>query len=598
MSFLEELVNKGFINESQIVEVKNLATEKYEGRIEDALYQMGVTEDQIVIAKGAYYNIPTKKVNIKELSFNILKYIPEDSARHYNFAPFGLKEGVLEVGITDPENIQGIDALQFISNKLGIPFKIFLISKKDYEEVLNNYKGISVQVEEALDQFGDDEKIDIKSSKTDTNKDLGKDLGKELVDDSLSKELKDVKQLDESKLVEDAPIIKIVAVILRNAIEGGASDIHIEHIGTKVKVRYRVDGNLHTTIMLPVNVHSGVVARIKILAKLHLDEKRKPQDGSFSTNIDGRKIDFRVSTMPGYYGEKVAMRILDSEKGVKTLEQLGLSKTNIDLVREAIAKPYGLILITGPTGSGKSTTLYSLMNELDKEKSNIVTLEDPVEYHMPDVNQSQVLPEIGYTFASGLRSILRQDPDIIIVGEIRDKETAQLAIQAALTGHLVLSTLHTNNSIGAIPRLVDMGVDPYLIAPTLILSVAQRLARLTCPSSRKLVPMDPSIKKQIEDQMKDLPEEYKKDIKVKTEMYDTVPSSECPSGTRGRIAVFEMFKIDKELQNIILKNPVYSEIYKETRSKGMLMMREDAMKKAVDGIIPFTEVYNFSNDNE
>lgn len=598
MSFLEELVKKGFVNESQIAEARNLATEKYEGRIEDALSEMGVTEDQIVIAKGEYYNIPTRKVNIKELSFNILKYIPEDSARHYNFAPFGLKEGVLEVGITDPENIQGIDALQFISNKLGIPFKIFLISKKDYEEVLDNYKGISVQVEEALDQFSDDEKIDIKNSKKDADKDLGKDLGKELVDDSLSKELKDVKQLDESKLVEDAPIIKIVAVILRNAIEGGASDIHIEHIGTKVKVRYRVDGNLHTTIMLPVNVHSGVVARIKILAKLHLDEKRKPQDGSFSTNIDGRKIDFRVSTMPGYYGEKIAMRILDSEKGVKTLEQLGLSKTNVDLVREAIAKPYGLILITGPTGSGKSTTLYSLMNELDKEKSNIVTLEDPVEYHMPDVNQSQVLPEIGYTFASGLRSILRQDPDIIIVGEIRDKETAQLAIQAALTGHLVLSTLHTNNSIGAIPRLVDMGVDPYLIAPTLILSVAQRLARLTCPSSRKLVPMDPSIKKQIEDQMKDLPEEYKKDIKVKTEMYDTVPSSECPSGTRGRIAVFEMFKIDKELQNIILKNPVYSEIYKETRSKGMLMMREDAMKKAVDGIIPFTEVYNFSNDNE
>lgn len=598
MSFLEELVKKGFVNESQIVEARNLATEKYEGRIEDALYEMGVKDDQIVQAKGEYYNIPTRKVNIKELSFNILKYIPEDSARHYNFAPFGLKEGVLEVGITDPENIQGIDALQFISNKLGIPFKIFLISKKDYEEVMDNYKGISVQVEEALDQFGDDEKTDTKNPNKDKNKDLGKDLGKELVDDSLSKELKDVKQLDESKLVEDAPIIKIVAVILRNAIEGGASDIHIEHIGTKVKVRYRVDGNLHTTIMLPVNVHSGVVARIKILAKLHLDEKRKPQDGSFSTNIDGRKIDFRVSTMPGYYGEKVAMRILDSEKGVKTLEQLGLSKTNVDLVREAISKPYGLILITGPTGSGKSTTLYSLMNELDKEKSNIVTLEDPVEYHMPDVNQSQVLPEIGYTFASGLRSILRQDPDIIIVGEIRDKETAQLAIQAALTGHLVLSTLHTNNSIGAIPRLVDMGVDPYLIAPTLILSVAQRLARLTCPSSRKLVPMDPSIKKQIEDQMKDLPEEYKKDIQVKTEMYDTVPSSECPSGTRGRIAVFEMFKIDKELQNIILKNPVYSDIYKETRSKGMLMMREDAMKKAVDGIIPFTEVYNFSNDNE
>ncbi|MCX6747947.1 MAG: GspE/PulE family protein, partial [Candidatus Nomurabacteria bacterium] len=328
------------------------------------------------------------------------------------------------------------------------------------------------------------------------------------------------------------------------------------------------------------------------------DEKRKPQDGSFSTEIEGRKIDFRVSTMPGYYGEKVAMRILDSTKGVKSLEQLGLSKVNVALVREAIAKPYGLILITGPTGSGKTTTLYSLMNELDKEKSNIVTLEDPVEYHMTDVNQSQVMPEIGYTFASGLRSILRQDPDIIMVGEIRDKETAQLAIQAALTGHLVLSTLHTNNSIGAIPRLVDMGVDPYLIAPTLILSVAQRLARQTCESAKKLVPMDPSVKQQIQDQLKDLPEEFKNQIEIKQEMYETVPSSDCPSGTRGRIAVFEMFKIDKELQSVILKNPVYSDIYQVTRRKGMLMMREDAMMKAINGVIPYTEVYNFNNENE
>jgi type IV pilus assembly protein PilB len=239
-----------------------------------------------------------------------------------------------------------------------------------------------------------------------------------------------------------------------------------------------------------------------------------------------------------------------------------------------------------------------MMNELDKDKINIISLEDPVEYHIPDINQSQMMPEIGYDFASGLRSILRQDPDVIMVGEIRDKETAELAIQAALTGHLVLSTLHTNNAIGAVPRLVDMGIDPYLIAPTLILSVAQRLAKLTFPASRKLVPMDPSIKLQIEDQLKDLPEEFKKDIKIKNEMYDTVPSPECPTGTRGRIAVFEMFKVDKEMQNVILKNPVDSEIYKVARNKGMMMMREDAMLKAIDGVIPFKEVYGFSNENE
>ncbi|MEK7459481.1 MAG: GspE/PulE family protein [Patescibacteria group bacterium] len=583
MSFLKELVKKGLINESQIEEINNLAQEKYKGDVEEVLKEMGISDEDILVIKGEYFNIPIKKVNTKETSFKVLKYIPEDAARHYHFVPFGLKDGVLEIGITDPEDIQRTDVLQFISTKLDVPFKLFLITKSDYEEVMDSYGGISIEVGEELDRLDEEQNIT----------DVGMNLKDELNKEKIKKEIN-----QESKIVEDAPIIKIVAVILKNAIEGNASDIHIEHGGEKIKVRYRVDGILHTTIMLPVNVHSGIVARIKILSKLRLDEKRKPQDGSFSTIVDGRKVDFRVSTMPGYYGEKVAIRLLDSEKGIRTFEQLGLSKNNITLLREAIKKPYGLILITGPTGSGKSTTMYSIMNELDKEKSNIVTLEDPVEYHMPDINQSQVMPEIGYSFSSGLRSILRQDPDIIMVGEIRDKETAQLAIQAALTGHLVLSTLHTNNAIGAIPRLIDMGVDPYLIAPTIILSVAQRLARLTCISSRKLVPMDPSIKIQIEEQMKDLPDEFKKDILLKNEMYETVPSSECPFGTRGRIAVFEMFKVDKEVQNVILKNPVYPEIYKIVRKKGMFLMKEDAMLKALDGIIPITEVYNFTNENE
>ncbi len=575
MSFLEELANKGIISENQIGEIKNRANEKYGGDIDEALVEFGIPAEQVLAAKGEYLMIPVKKVDIKNIS-EVLKYIPEDSANYYQFIPIQFVDGVLEVGITDPENIQAMDALQFISVKLGIPFKVFLISKKDYQDVMNAYKGLSTQVEEALSELGEDG----------------------IADADLSKELQNVKPNEETKIVEDAPIIKIVAVILRNALEGNASDIHIEHTGENVKVRFRVDGALTTSIVLPKNTHSGVVARIKILAKLRLDEKRKPQDGSFSATIDGRKVDFRVSTMPAYYGEKAVMRILDSDRGVKPLDQLGLSKRNLEMVREAISRPYGLILITGPTGSGKSTTLYSMMNELDKETSNIVSLEDPVEYHMPDINQSQMMPEIGYTFASGLRSILRQDPDVIMVGEIRDKETAQLAIQAALTGHLVLSTLHTNSAIGAVPRLVDMGVDPYLIAPTLILSIAQRLAKMTCESSRKKVPMDPNIKVQIEKQLADLPEEFKKEIEVKEEMYDTVPSTDCPSGTRGRIAIFEMFRVNPEMQSVILKNPVDSEIYKVARKNGMLLMREDAMFKAVNGEIPFREVYNFSNEGE
>lgn len=583
MSFLEELAKKGVIENSQIGEIKSRAKEKFSGDIDEALIASGVSEANLLAAKSEYYSIPAKKVNTDKMSFDALKYIPEDSATYYRFAPFNLSEGVLEVGITDPENIQAMDALQFIGSKLGLPFKIYLISKSDYQKIMENYKGITNQVEEALDEI---------------NKEEENELSKSVSEESLNKELNKVSPGKESKIVEDAPVIKIVAVVLRNAIEGGASDVHIEHTGEKVKIRFRVDGALHTTLLLPTNVYSGIVARIKLLAKLRLDEKRKPQDGSFSTNMDGRKIDFRVSTMPAFYGEKVVLRILDSERGVKALDALGLSPANLKMMREAISRPYGIILITGPTGSGKSTTLYSMMNELDKEKANIVSLEDPVEYHMPDINQSQMMPEIGYTFASGLRSILRQDPDVIMVGEIRDKETAQLAIQAALTGHLVLSTLHTNNAIGAIPRLVDMGVDPYLIAPTLILSIAQRLARLTCESSRKKVPLDPSIKMQLENQFKDLPEKFHSEIKISDEMYETVPSADCPSGTRGRIAVFEMFKVDKEMQEVILKNPVNSEIYRVARKNGMLMMREDAMLKAIAGTIPFTEVYNFTSDNE
>ncbi|MFA6520558.1 MAG: GspE/PulE family protein [Candidatus Paceibacterota bacterium] len=579
MSFLEELAKKGIINSSQIGEIKSRAKEEYNGDVVATLVQAGVPEDKILEARGEYLGIPVKNINVEEMSFDVLKYISEDSATHYHFVPIELKDGVLEVGVMDPENIQAMDALQFISTKIGIPFKVYLISKSDYDGIMQSYKGLGSEVEAALEELSKEE---------------GGDTG--VSEDSLSKEIKEVKPGEEVKIVEDAPVIKIVAVILRTALEGNASDIHIEHTGEKVKVRFRVDGVLHTTIVLPINVYGGIVARIKILAKLRLDEKRKPQDGSFSANIDGHKIDFRVSSMPAYYGEKIVMRILDSEKGVKPLEELGLSETNLNIIKEAIKRPYGLILITGPTGSGKSTTLYSMMNALDKEKSNIVSLEDPVEYHMPDINQSQMMPEIGYTFASGLRSILRQDPDIIMVGEIRDKETAQLAIQAALTGHLVLSTLHTNSAVGAIPRLVDMGVDPYLIAPTLIVSIAQRLARLTCASSRKELPMDASVKTQIEEQMKDLPDQFKP--KISDKMFDTVPSNECPSGTRGRIAVFEMFKIEKEMQEVILKNPTNRAIYEVARKQGMLMMREDAMLKSIAGLIPFTEVYNFNNDNE
>jgi type IV pilus assembly protein PilB len=396
----------------------------------------------------------------------------------------------------------------------------------------------------------------------------------------------------ETKIVEDAPVTKIVAVILKHAVEGNASDVHIEHTGEKVRVRFRVDGVMYISLILPANIHNAILARIKILAQMKLDEKRKPQDGRFSVLMDGKKVDFRVSTFPAYYGEKVVMRILDSSRGIKTLDMMGIPTESLKMLREAINTPYGLILVTGPTGSGKSTTLYSMLNELDREKRNVISLEDPVEYNISGVNQSQVRPEIGYTFATGLRSILRQDPDIIMVGEIRDKETAQLAVQAALTGHLVFSTLHTNNAAGVIPRLIDMEVDPYLIAPTLIMALGQRLLRTMCPESKKEIPLSESMRMMIDKQFADLPPAVRSQIIIPKNVYEAVPSPTCPSGTKGRTAVFEFLKMDRDLEHVILTNPVEQAVYEAARAKGMLTMKDDALLKAFNGTIPFDEINN------
>jgi len=580
MSFVDQLLLKGLVSEATLPELVRLSNKKFGGNIERALMENGISDDQILEVKKTYYNMPTKRIDSKSVTFDILKYIPEESAKYYSIIPIGISDGALEVGVVDPENIQATDAVQFITSKLNMPYVVSVITYGDFSKVIQNYKGLTQEVDRAVSE------MDNEIGQVDTSG---------LVIDETNPQAK-LSIGEEARIVEDAPIIKIVAVIIRHAIEGNASDIHIENTGEQVKVRFRVDGVLHTSLVLPLNVYAGIVARIKILSKLRLDEKRKPQDGGFSTRIKelaNRKIDFRVSTFPTTYGEKVVMRILDSERGVKPIDSLAFSNTNLDLVKEAIARPYGLILITGPTGSGKSTTLYSMLNNLDREKSNAVSLEDPVEYRMQNVNQSQVMPEIGYTFASGLRSILRQDPDIIMVGEIRDKETAELAIQAALTGHLVLSTLHTNSALGAIPRLVDMGIDPYLIAPTLILTIGQRLARVICPGSKKEIPIDDSIKMMVDRQFADYPENYKKGLDMKDSFFEAQASSECPGGTRGRMAVFEVVKIDGDMQKIILTNPVEQELYKVARSKGFLTMREDALLKCMQGSIPFQEIYNF-----
>jgi type IV pilus assembly protein PilB len=574
MSFLLFLAEKGLFREEDIPEVSAQA-EKVSGGIDEVLVKGGITPDQLLSLKGEYYGVPSRNVAGYKVPNDVLLRIPEESARHYQVAPLAVVDHVLEVGIVDPDRTESRDVVQFIANKLGMPYQLYIIASKDFNEILEQYKNLTGEVSNVLSELdaGDMTLEQSDSTLVDVH-DSGGERG------------------GEAKIVEDAPVTKVVAVILRHAVDGNASDVHIERMRDEIRVRFRVDGVMHSSLILPKGLSDAIVARIKILAQMRLDEKRKPQDGRFSAHMDGKRVDFRVSTFPAYYGEKVAIRILDSSQGVRTLEAMGLTPEHMQTVRDAIHTPYGLILVVGPTGSGKSTTLYSMLNELDREKRNVISLEDPVEYNIPGVNQSQVRPEIGYTFANGLRSILRQDPDIIMVGEIRDKETAQLAVQAALTGHLVFSTLHTNSAAGVIPRLIDMEVDPYLIAPTLILAMGERLLRTRCTEGEKQVPVSESMRAMIDKQFADLPAAVRATIKIPDNVYEAVPSPTCLSGTKGRTGVFEMLKIDRDIEHVILTNPSEQGVYDAARAKGMLTMKDDALIKAFKGVIPFSEVNN------
>lgn len=525
----------------------------------------------------AFTEAPERVIGDKKISYEVLRYIPEESAEHYKIVPIAVEEGVLEVGMVDPDNIGGMDALNFIARNTGLPFKVFKISAEDFERVLKMYHGLGGEVDRAVS--------DLAAEQEERKKREGEVAGLDLNDPTIAG--KGGQGLAEN-IQEDAPTIKIVSTILRYAIDGRASDVHIEPLSTGVRVRYRVDGDLHTSVILPMNTHRALVARVKVLASIRLDEQRKPQDGRFSATIDNREIDFRVSTFPSYYGEKVVLRILDRDQGFIPLDKIGLTERNLELIRNAVSKPHGLVLISGPTGSGKSTTLYSMLSEIDREHKNVLSLEDPIEYFVDGITQSQVRPEIGYSFATGLRTTLRQDPDVIMVGEIRDAETAKLAIQAALTGHLVLSTIHTNDAVGTIPRLIDMGVEPYLIPPVLVLSMAQRLTRTFCEGAEKEVPLSASDKKAIESQLETLPAKHR--FKIPQTVYEATRTPGCPTGTRGRMAVFEVLEMTSELEKIVLESPVDSKLWAAARAQGMMTMREDALVKAFNKQIPYSEV--------
>ena len=564
MNILSILSDAGIVASS---DVKTIEDEARTGQttIPTVLEKRGITRDTQMTAISKHYGMPFRTLGGAPIGRDVLSHIPLESATHYKFAPLAVVDGALEVGIVDPDNIEALDALQFISTRIGMPYKLLLITQEDFNKIMDEYSSLSGEVDKALSEF-------------------------EQTDAPPPEEQKKGAPPVEQIIKEDAPVTKIVATILRYAVEGGASDIHIEPSPEKTHVRFRMDGDLHTSLELPIKVHPAVVARIKILSQMRLDEKRKPQDGRFSATVEGRRIDFRVSTFPTEYGEKIVMRILDRSKSTATLESLGFDEKDLVVIRQMIERPYGIILISGPTGSGKSTTLFAMLSELDRETKNVVSVEDPVEYEISGVAQSQVHPEIGYTFASGLRSILRQDPDIIMVGEIRDKETAQLAIQAALTGHLVFSTIHTNTAAGVIPRLVDMGVDPYLIAPTLIAAIGQRLVRKLCPGAGVPMPISPSLQVMLNKEFEDLADEFKVGLPKFENFYTASTTPDCPNGTRGRMGVFEIMMMDKDLEKVLLTSPVEEKVYQAAREKGMLTMREDGIIKALAGKIPFEEI--------
>jgi type IV pilus assembly protein PilB len=569
-TLIDLIIEEKLIDPITLDALKKKAKEK-KIPLEDFILEKGaVKEEDFYRLKAKLLKFSLRSLAGKSINLDIFKLVPFEATQHYKFIPMGVdrKKGVLEAGMLNPEDVEAREALKFIAHRNNLSPKIYLITPTDFKDASKQYSTLRGEVEKALTELEKElEKEEIV---------LKKPMAREKIE----------------KIAEEAPITRVVATILSHAIEERASDIHIEPMEKSLQVRFRVDGALHTSLLLPLKIHSAVVTRIKILSNLKIDETRVPQDGRFFTTVGNRKIDFRISTFPTFTGEKVVMRILDPSIGLRKLSELGLEGKNLKILKAAIQKPYGMILITGPTGSGKTTTLYSILNILNREDVNIISLEDPIEYFIEGVNQSQIRPEIGYTFSTGLRHVLRQDPDKIMVGEIRDNETAALAIHAALTGHLVLSTLHTNNALGVIPRLVDMGIDPYLIPPTLILAVAQRLVRKLCPESKELVTPSPKIQQIIDTEAKDLKE---KGVKVSGlegphKIYRPKPSKACPKGTKGRIAIFEMLSMTSQLESIILKEPSEGKIKEEAERQKMTTMLQDGLLKALRGVVSFEEI--------
>jgi type IV pilus assembly protein PilB len=523
-----------------------------------------VSDVKIAELKSAMVNVPYQKIDAQAIDAKILELIPEETARNYGVAPISITDNLFVVGMLHPDNAKAQDAVKFVARQNHLNLGVYLISYGDWEAVVRRYSPYRSEIAKAVQSLNVKEGA---SSQT------AVDLAAATRGD------------------EDAPIIKIVADTLKEAVYGRASDVHIEPEEKFLRIRFRIDGDLRQVASLPVELAQPVISRVKVISSLKIDETRIPQDGRFRSRLLDKDIDFRVATFPTPLGEKVAIRVLDPSTGLKNFDALALRFKNLEVVKQGLEKPFGMILLTGPTGSGKTTTLYSFLQELNKETVNIVSLEDPVEYFVSGVNQSQVRPEIGYDFASGLREILRQDPDVIMVGEIRDNETASLAVQAALTGHIVLSTLHTNNSAGVIPRLIDMKVEPFLLPVAMNLMISQRLVGVLCPNCKAQEEAPAQMQKIIEGALADLPEEVTASYQKPYKIWHAKGCAVCKGkGIQGRVAIFEVLRMTPELEVVVTNIPTIQKITQEAKRQGMITLRQDGILKALDGLVSIEEI--------
>ncbi|KKQ18300.1 MAG: Type II secretion system protein E (GspE) [Berkelbacteria bacterium GW2011_GWA1_36_9] len=495
----------------------------------------------------------------------VLNLLPEHIARHYQVVPLEAKGNTLVVAMIDPEDRE---AIEFVKKKTGMDLDIRLCTQSDINHILDQYSAVSGELKKIIESAEEDEETPIQKA---PNKEKMEEI------------------------TETAPAAKIVQSLIKRAVREKASDIHVEPQEEEIVVRFREDGILKEIIKLPKEVQSGIISRIKILSDMKIDETRLPQDGRFQTVLDGAEVDFRVSTLPTVNGEKVVMRILDKSGGILTLEQLGLRGSAFEVLDNNIRKAHGMVLVTGPTGSGKTTTLYAVIDKIKNVGINIVTLEDPVEYRIPRINQSQVYTKINFTFANGLRSIVRQDPDVIMIGEIRDYETADMAIHAALTGHVVLSTLHTNDAAGAIPRMMDMKIEPFLINSSVNCIVAQRLCRRICDNCKEEMTVDDSEQKLVEEELKKMPEKEKRPEKI--QFFHGKGCENCSnSGYKGRLGIFEVFDLKDNLKELVAKKASGTILGQEAVKNGMVSMKQDGILKIMDGLTTLEEVWRVTKD--